>query len=408
MDVAREDHIQGRWLKAVLLLMALGLFVQLAGLMFNSDGSRYATQLYLLLFIPALVLLLKERLAIALWRQPSAYLLLALLAWVLLSAGFHEGSSKDMGYWAKIVLLLILYLFAVATLVRREASFTRIILLASVVVAVFAWLTLYYQYGVLDRPLEYPEVRSFRLREMGWKGLADLDHPVVAGLYLGVFAVTLCWSFIHLRLPAWQSALLVLCGVGVLLYVLFTFSRGAWFSVAASILVLLLIYPNIKSRSLLGIACVGMVAAVWFFWPEIQAERTVGLSHRDQIWANWWAHLGSFWDVGRGAGADLYFLFPNGFEVFHAHSLYLQLWYEYGVVGVVLFVALLLSLLWKAWACRAQPLACLGMALLVFAMVAMVSDVYAIFQRPSPYWTVFWLPVGILLGLRRPAVAQAA
>ena len=39
-------------------------------------------------------------------------------------------------------------------------------------------------------------------------------------------------------------------------------------------------------------------------------------------------------------------------------------------------------------------------ALLVYAMVAMVSDVYAIFHRPSPYWVLFWFPVGILLGVQ--------
>ena len=32
---------------------------------------------------------------------------------------------------------------------------------------------------------------------------------------------------------------------------------------------------------------------------------------------------------------------------------------------------------------------------------AMVSDIYAVFHRPSPYWVVFWLPVGILLGVQK-------
>ncbi|KRW62280.1 hypothetical protein AO726_02325 [Pseudomonas sp. TTU2014-080ASC] len=102
----------------------------------------------------------------------------------------------------------------------------------------------------------------------------------------------------------------------------------------------------------------------------------------------------------------MFYRFSNGFEVVHAHSLYLQLWYEYGIVGISLFVALLLSLLWKGWQCREQPIALLGLALLVFAMVAMISDVYAVFHRPSPYWVIFWFPVGILLGVqRKPATS---
>lgn len=391
----------------VLLVMAVGLFLQLAGLLFNNDGSRYATQLYLLLFAPALGLLVSQRFAVGLWRQAPGIILLVLFAWVLLIAGGHPGASKTMGYWSKVVLLVMLYVFAVATLVRRERVFVGVVLVASIIAVVFAWLTLCYQYGVLGRPLTYPEVRLFRLSELGWREFADLDHPIVAGLYYGVFTALLCWLFVRFPLRLWQSAALIFGVAGILLYVLFTFSRGAWFSVAVSIFTLLVIYPNFKSRALLSLAGVSLIAILWFFWPEIQAERGVGLSNRDQIWKNWLVHLPEFWLLGSGAGADLYYRFSNGYEVIHSHSLYLQLWYEYGVVGITLFVALLLSLLWKGWQCREQPLARLGIALLVFAMVAMVSDVYAIFHRPSPYWVIFWFPVGILLGVQKPnSVAQ--
>lgn len=400
-----EEEGQGRWQMPILLVMALGLFVQLAGLLFNADGSRYATQLYLLLFVPTLGLLLSQRFALALWRQASGIILLVLFGWVLLMAGVHQGASETMGYWAKVVLLVLLYVFAVATLVRRERLFFGVVLAAVLVVAVFAWLTLYYQYGVLGRPLSYPEVRRFRLFELGWRGFADLNHPIVAGLYYGVFTVLFCWLFVRFPLRLWQSVALIIGVAGILLYVLFTFSRGAWFSVAASIFVLLVIFPNLKSRALLGLACVSLAAILWVFWPEIQAERGVGLSNRDQIWHNWLVHLPEFWLWGSGAGADLYYRFVGGYEVIHAHSLYLQLWYEYGLFGITLFAALLLSLLWKGWQCREQPLARLGIALLVFSMVAMVSDVYAVFHRPSPYWVVFWFPVGILLGVQKPVFA---
>ena len=113
--------------------------------------------------------------------------------------------------------------------------------------------------------------------------------------------------------------------------------------------------------------------------------------------------------MGVGAGVKFEFTFPAGTlqagrSYNSAHSLYLQLWYQYGVVGILLFVALLISLLRKGWSCRAQPLARLGLALLVFAMVSMVSEVHSIFLRPGPYWVMFWFPVGILLGIQQPAV----
>ncbi|WP_237044348.1 O-antigen ligase family protein [Aquipseudomonas alcaligenes] len=392
---------RSQWREVLFALLALGFFVQLAGLIFNHDGSRYATQCYLLLFVPALLYFLTGGMRHVLWQQLPILLLALLLSWVLLVGGFHPGSNKSFLVWGKLVLLIALYLFAVASLVRSKRHLSWVLGGALAVAILFAWWTLVYQYGVLGKPYTYPEARQFRLSELGWHGLADLDHPIVAGLYYGVFAVVLCWFFVSFPVRIWQGALLAVGMIGLLLYVLFTFSRGAWFSLAGATFLLLLLVPNRKSFSLMGLGGIALVLLALFFWPEIQAERSVGLNNREPIWTSWISRLPEFWLFGSGGGADFYFRFPGGYEVFHAHSLYLQFWYEFGIIGILLFVGLLLSLLHKAWQCREQPLARLGAALLAFAMIAMVSDIYAVFHRPSPYWVVFWLPVGILLGVQK-------
>jgi len=400
------------WVKGLLGLLGVGLFIQLAGLTFNNDGSRYATQVYLALLLPSLVILVWLRGAVDFWKQLPAVLLLLLMGWALLVAGLYEGSGKDFGYWLTVTLLLLLYVFAVATLVYSEQRFTWVVIAAVGVTALFAWLTLYYQFGVLDRSLEYSKIRWARLRELGWNGYADLDHPIIAGLYYGVFATLLIWLFVRFKVNPWQTALLALGMTGLLAYVLFTFSRGAWFSVLAGGFVLLLLFPNRKSYSLLGVGVLLIALALYLFWPEIQNERSIGVNERDYIWAGWLERLPGFWWSGEGARANFGFIFPEGARqagkmTRHAHSLYLQFWFEYGIVGILLFVALLISLLWKGWVCRAEPLARLGLALLVLAVVAMVSDVSSIFTRPNVYWVLFWLPVGILLGVQRPESESA-
>ncbi|MWV13148.1 O-antigen ligase domain-containing protein [Pseudomonas sp. R-28-1W-6] len=387
--------------------MSIGLFVQLAGVLFNNDDSRYATQLYLLLFLPALLLLLKERLAFGLWRQWPVYFFVVLAVWVVLVGGVHPGSEKSFWHWLKVVTLLGLYLYAVARLAWQPQRFGWVLAGAVVVAALFAWLTLYYQFGVLERSLDYAVLRRQRLETMGWNGLADLQHPIVAGLYYGVFAVLLTWLFVHWRMSVGRALLLAVAMLGLVAYVAFTFSRGAWFALGAAGLLLLIMFSNRKAYGLLGLGLILLLVAAYLFWPEMQLERARGVTGRNYIWSAWIERFSSFWLWGSGAGADFHFTFPTGSflagkQFIHAHSLYLQFWYQYGVVGIGLFAALLLSLLWKGWQCREQPLARLGIALLVFAMVAMVSDVYAVFHRPSPYWVVFWFPVGILLGVRKP------
>lgn len=403
MEALKKVRIES----ALLIWVSIGVFVQLAGLLFNADGSRYATQTYLLLFVPSLLLLLRDRFALIFWRQFPAYCLLALMAWVMVIAALHPGSEKSFGYWLKIVLLLGLYVFAVGRLVASPRRFQIVLVAAALVAVLFAWLTLYYQFMVLDRSLDYSIIRRARLTELGWHGLADLEHPILAGLYYGIFTIMVTWFFLAWRMSAVRTSILALAMLGLLLYVLLTFSRGAWFSLAAGGITLLLLFLNRKAYALLAISLLLLAAGAYMYWPEIQNERSIGVNGRNFIWNNWLQHLPQFWLWGSGAGADLFFTFPEGTrqvgQTFkHAHSLYLQLWYQYGVVGITLFLTTLASLLWKGWQCRSNPLAILGLGLLVFAMVAMVSDVYAIFHRPSPYWVLLWLPIGILLGVSVP------
>ena len=389
-----------------LALLALGLFVQLSGFLFNNDGSRQATQVYLLLFAPALILLIAERFALSLWRQPCALVLLALLGWVVLRGCFGD-SWKPLGYWPKVALLILLYVFVIGHLLSKgviEVPLALAVLLA----CCFAWLTLLVQFVILDKPLAYEVLRSTgRLRELGWHGFADFSHPIPAGLYHGVFAVLLLSVLVERELKAW-AWLAVLVGLaGLLVYVLLTFSRGAWFSTLAGGLTLLTLSPQRRARILLLIGALAILLMMVVFWSRVEHEWFLGTSQRGPIWLNWLARLPEFWALGEGAGVEMIYRYPWGDMVNHAHSLYLQLWFEYGIVGIVLFVLLLGTALHKAWRLRADPSARVALATLVFALVAMVSDISAVFSRPSPYWVVLWLPVGLIIGLRSPVERPA-
>ena len=46
-------------------------------------------------------------------------------------------------------------------------------------------------------------LRHARLYELGWRGLADLKNPIIAGLYYGVFAVLLTYLLVGFKVRAW-------------------------------------------------------------------------------------------------------------------------------------------------------------------------------------------------------------
>src|SRR5690554_5688160 len=109
--------------KPWLWLLGIGIFVQMSGELFNNDGSRHVTQMYLLLFLPALILLAQQRFSLELWTQPAGWLFLALALWVVLIGMAHPGSQGKAFYWLKISLLLVFYVFAVASLARHPRAF---------------------------------------------------------------------------------------------------------------------------------------------------------------------------------------------------------------------------------------------------------------------------------------------
>lgn len=294
-----------------LALLALGLFVQLSGFLFNNDGSRQATQVYLLLFVPALVLLTVERLALPLWRQPCALALLALLGWVVLRSCFGD-SLKTPGYLLKVALLILLYLFAISHLISKGVIGIPLAL-AVLLACCFAWLTLIVQFVVLDKPLEYEVLRSTgRLRELGWHSFADFSHPISAGLYYGIFAVLLLSVLVERELKAWTWLLVLIGLTGLLVYVLLTFSRGAWFSTLAGSLTLLLLSPQRRARLLLLIGALLILMVMTVFWSQVEHEWFLGTSQRGPIWLSWFARFPEFWALGKGAGVNLIYQYPWG------------------------------------------------------------------------------------------------
>lgn len=403
----RQEHGGGALPKGWLAMLSLGLCLQISGILLVADGSSYSTQVYLLLLLPSLVLLF-VRPDFTSWMQPTALALLGLLACLILNATWQsEAGGRSLGYWLKIALFLFLYTHAVGRVAAHPKTLLNLLTLCAAIAVLFAWMTLVHQFGIKAIALDYAAIRDdARLYTLDWHGLADLKHPVIAGLYYGVFIIILTQRLVTARPRVLQSSLLVLAIAVLCTYVLLTFSRGAWVATMAAGLCLLLMSPGQASRALLVSGVILLSSMLIIFWPEVRNEWMVrGASRRDLIWLDWLARLPEFWLWGAGPGAPFDFTYPWGGSVKHAHSFYLQLWYQLGLPGITLFVLLLSCLVLKGWRLRQQPLARLGLALLIFAMTAMLTDVHSLLVRPNQYWVLFWLPVGILIGLKPPQLA---
>lgn len=384
------------------VLLALGLYLQLAGVCFIADGSRYATITNITLFAPALVALVFFRQCWPPFNKAAFGALMALCAWVAFVALFNEGSVGKPWRWLRLLLYVGLYVVAIGLVMQSKTLWRALLLSVVSTAAVFAWLSLFQALFIDNRGFGF---REFRLDSWAGHEMADFENPIVSALYFGVIAImALCLS---LREKGGLKLLSILAFLGASTYCYFTFSRGVWVAFLAAVMTCLAVSLTARQFRLL----------LWGFLPLTLAglfllgtAGGVDASYRDEIFWQWWSRIGTFWLWGAGAGGDPNICIEGIQRCFNqAHSLYLQICYEYGIPGLLLLLVLIAALLLGGWRYRSgQNFTPLGLALMVFVIVASVANYYVIFLRPGVFWIVFWLPVAILLcegaGSRRSEV----
>lgn len=373
--------------------LAFGLFLQLAGLCFITDGSRYTAIVNLMLFLPTLlaVVLLWPR--IDSWQRPLSVALLALLGWVLVVALFNEGSDDNGLRWLRVTVFAWLYLQAISLVMQDRVLWQRLLVAVVLVVGFFAWGSLVQALYIEQRGLEY---RAFRLFAWQRNGLADFNNPIVSALYFGV--CSLVAAHLIVRGPKFARWLCLFALLGMLIYQYFTYSRGVWGAVFVGLAVLWWLILSRRQLMITVIVAAPLLSLMMFL---LDSAGGLGISDRDAIFRGWLAQFDTFWLWGAGAGADAKICLGVGQRCFNqAHSLYLQFFFEYGLPGLLLLLVLVALVLLKGWRVRLQDdMAPLGLALMVFTLVASVANFYVIFLRPGVFWMVFWLPMGILLAV---------
>lgn len=383
---------------ALMFAMALGLIVQISGKVWFLSGSGRNAQIYIWLLLPALLVFFSKILRLRINVQLEYVPWLLFLVWVGLSTSWSDQPTENY-HLIKRPLLVALYLFAILILLRQGESYFRFSLLSGFfLVAIGAGLSLFYQYYYLDRPMSY---RAFRIDRMGLGDIANFGWPVAAGIFHGAIATWL----LGVGLSKDVSKKLLISSLMAFLilsfYVLMTGSRGAWVALGCSSFIVLLVQRRELVRPAVYTGFVFFVLCAFLFWRQIVAGvQSYPLSGRGEIWQYFFEVMNGHWLLGFGLGTPFEFVWSNHVKVSpHAHSLYLQQIYDSGLISLVLMFSALAGLLKKSWGLRTNPWVRLSIPALFFALIAMLTDVERIVTRPGDYWTVFWLPIAILLAV---------
>lgn len=256
-----------------------------------------------------------------------------------------------------------------------------------------------YRLGLLDL--------SYRGREVfssGEPGLADFGNTIVAAMHYAFCYCVALWLLLRSKSRS-LSFLWAACLGIVGFYIIFTFARTGWMAclISSCSLLILTVRYNAWHRILpIALCLVGLL--VWFGFNYLSYEvRVRGLTDRADIWLTVLhrVELNLFW--GHGAGAKMEPIPVDNVQLFvkTAHSTYLEVLYQFGLVGLFLMLGVILMAMKDLWssALSQRELGADSFGLMLFgaAAVVMLVELSGFVDSPNLLWIWFWLPLGIAL-----------
>jgi hypothetical protein len=335
---------------------------------------------YALIALPGFFILIKEHGA-GLFRQPLSWAWLVFLLYFLVPAQ----AAGDMQFY-KHIAYVGLFIFIVGGLVDpaffRSGSFVRslfwVIALYIFICSIYGWMSGQFIFG----------------RRVGLL-LGRMDNVIYASIWL--------FCALALALPTWQrerrwveGGCAVLLSLIAVTFVLQTRTAlvGAAFLLGVWALYSIYRFPKAGIVSLLAfVVLLGLV--VWIVKDEswYLSLWTRGDSYRIelfQIMTGEWQRCG--WLQGCGIGFKTAQTLAGGMPIQHPHNIFVSLGVFTGAVALVLFVAIMLATLIKAWR--------MGNAwglYLACALVMLNFDGTMLIGNPDELWVLVLLPAAMIL-----------
>lgn len=235
-------------------------------------------------------------------------------------------------------------------------------------------------------------------------GLGQLDNPVVIGLVLGAVLVMLAHMLMTDASRLWRLVA-IFGAVSVFYAILLSGSRNAMVSATLGVLVVTF-STHIGSPERFTAAALALLVVVGSAVAALLANGVGeellfprGGSFRADIWSYVIERV-----FAEGPVFGLGIATPDSIPLAdrtlsHPHNMYLSVLFQGGLIAFLLFLALIAGTLASLFAAYATRGAKLGLGLLTMALSSYLLDGHELIDKVGETWFLFWLPVGVALGL---------
>lgn len=363
----------------------------------------YRTFFHALIYPLTIYLLIRKDTSVV-WKDPFVRLFLLFCGYMAVTTWFVGNGPNDNDVQAtrwgsEAALGMVAYFLWMLSLVGHDRFWGRWFLSIAFVGAFI---------GLLSSLSEVPLSAVLQGARAG--GIGVLEQPIQGASIATVFLAIGLFLTFHAQNASSRLDIILaaLAAISVCAFVTLTLSRGPLISVAIY-LVFFAVLASCQYRRpatiyilLIVLGCVvGLIA--WFIGFGVLLDQLLsrGASLRLDIWTAYLTHPPESLLFGNGAGLDFKFsdaerlyLEPRGIEAFHPHNIWLGVFADTGMIGLMMQAGLVVL---PALAVLRSSMDVPGklhlLAILALFLLLTFSDEYTLLISLHPIWFFGWLPL---------------
>lgn len=263
----------------------------------------------------------------------------------LVAAIFSFVRGKSLQIWM-VYTAMMLFFFVVINTVRTKKQFMdlcRVFVLSGLLVCLYGIYQYIFKPGGAEAWLDDEMFAGISMRIY-----STLENPNVLGEYL-VLVIPVCVSLMWITDKFWSKLFYAGIALIMMIVLILTFSRGCWIALVAAAA----IYVTFVCGKLWGLLLLAL-PVLPFIIPETVLQRLTSIgdmgdsstSYRVFIWMGTLLMMKDFWLFGIGMGEEAFnsvypFYAYSAVVAPHSHNLFLQVWVETGLGGIITFLMIL-------------------------------------------------------------------
>lgn len=368
-------------------MLVFGFYLFMIAWFIAPSRSLHHTLVYVFLLVPALI-----HLAVCAYQKVTLRQLfgspivigLGIFLTYMLTTSLWSDNAEEPSTYAKRLLTTLLFIYGVYIIcLYHTAHFWRSLILGLLLCT--PWLAV--------NLIFFPEAAFLTER---FKGANAGVHYLLTGALLGAFFVLgACYLLQRLDTQGVnrRNVLLFAALIGVFYGILLTEARSTVLAIAVTALYWCCADARVRRQWPIALLCGVVVTIMLAPYAELFIAR--GFSQRFEIWGQALQMAAQQPILGHGIDAEFVINISNGEELYDPHNIHIDVFFEGGLVGVLLWLVFLSTVARAGWLYRHTPVGQCILPLLIYSVSVKFFESLGILSRPTEFWHLVWLCTGM-------------